>query len=93
MLVTVAVGVRLPGQVILVAETYVPLTDDGAPLDGRCGGEDEARPQGLGMMPFRRARAVRKAVYDHVRSVAEVGVPESRVNCSGRRCRQGMYFC
>lgn len=91
MLVVVAeVGVSVPGQETLDAGTYVPCTDDGVHGDGTSVDE---RPQGRGIMPFRRASAVRKDVYDHVRSMAEVGIPESRVNCSARRYRQGVYFC
>ena len=52
---------------------------------------DEA-PHDGGRTLLRALWAVRKAAYDHVRSLAETGVPSCREYCSVREPSAGVYF-
>lgn len=50
-------------------------------------------PQEAGMAFARAALAVRKAAYDQVRSLAEIGLPPERRYCSASDPSLGVYFC
>ena len=53
----------------------------------------EEAPHEAGTALERALKAVRKAAYDQVRSVAEVGFPLERMYCSASAPFAGVYFC
>jgi hypothetical protein len=50
-------------------------------------------PQEAGTACARALNAVRKAAYDQVKSLAEVGFPLERRYCSASEPSLGVYFC
>ena len=98
-----------PGQAVLVAVLQGPLEEPREQVVGRRAWmfvlvdladrmfdfviRTEEAPHEAGTAAERALKAVRKAAYDQVRSLAEVGFPLERMYCSASEPSAGVYFC